>query len=270
MKRRILLILILLGICGVSYGQIGLSNDRRVLVPKRVSIGVKLGVNDAVMKYTDVNVQVPQNYTIKPAAGVYMEIPIRRFFSISPEFMYIQRGTQTTYPYEGHTANYRINARYADIRIPFQFYWLISNSFKPYAFVAADFGYLLGGEITWRVDGLTTDYPEANQKCDIGTANMYGYDISALAGIGFRFDFTMNKTFLYVKIEGGYNYGFMNTFSPMEKTDESLPLNIHAYNVTDKEGKRYNRGIEVMLSIGMPLYSKKGTCSYFDNVPKRW
>lgn len=266
MKRKILLILLLLGICGVSFGQIRMKNDGQVLVSKRVSFGVKFGVNDAVMKYTDENLLIKHSYSIRPAAGVYMEIPVRRFFSISPEFMYIQRGTKTNYLYaDKYPTEYRINARYFDFRIPFQFYWLISNSFKPYAFIAPDFGYVMGGHITWKINGLNVS--EADQKCDIGTANMNGYDISALAGIGFRFDINMSKTSLFIKVEGAYNYGFINTFSDMEKHDGSSSLNVHAYNVT---GKRYNRGIEVMVSIGMPLYSKKGTCSYFEKEPRRW
>lgn len=264
MKRKLLLILLLLGLCGVTYGQIRMSNDRRVLVSKRVSFGVKAGINDAVMKYTDEKITIKHQYSIKPAIGAYMEIPVRRFFSISPEFMFIQRGTKTSYQYEDKfTVDYKLNVRYFDFRIPLQFYWLITNSFKPYAFVAPDFGYVLGGKITLNQPGL--DISEAS--CDVGRANMNGYDISALAGIGFRFDINMDKTSLFIKIEGAYNYGFINTFSDIEQHDGAEPLNVHAYNVT---GKRYNRGIEVMISLGMPLYSKKGTCSYFEKEPRRW
>ena len=264
MKRKLFLILLLLGLCGVSYGQIRMKNDKRVLVSKRVSFGIKGGINNAVMKYTDSNIKIEHQRSVRPAIGVYMEIPVRRFFSVSPEFMFIERGTKTAYQYEDRYAvDYTMKVRYFDFRIPLQFYWLLTNTFKPYAYVAPDFGYVLGGKITLNQPGL--DIPEAT--CDVGSANIKGYDISAVAGIGFRYDINMSRTSLFIKVEAGYNYGFVNTFSYIEQHDGAEPLNVHAYNVT---GKRYNRGIEVMVSLGMPLYSKKGTCSYFEREPRRW
>lgn len=266
MKKGLLLVLFFLGILGVANGQIILRNSREVLVAKRVSMGVKFGVNDCKMYYTDDKIGATHNFSMRPAAGLYFEIPVARFFSISPEFMYIERGTKSTYTYgknEEITVDYQFKARYFDFRVPFQFYWLISNSFKPYAFVAPDFGYVLGGRITM-------DQPKLEERphlsCDVGSANISPYDLSLLMGVGFRFDIKMDKTAMYIKVEAAYNHGLMDTFSDKEKSDSPTSLNVNAYNVT---GHRYNRGIEFMLSVGMPFYSKKGTCSYFER-PSRW
>ena len=53
MRKRTIIMLALLLASVVSMGQIRISNDRSVRVSRRVSMGVKLGVNDAVMEYTD-------------------------------------------------------------------------------------------------------------------------------------------------------------------------------------------------------------------------
>ena len=227
-------------------------------------MGVKGGMNYCKMFYTDDNLEITHDFSMRPSGGLYIEIPVLRFFSISPEFMFIQRGTKTTYVYDKDiTVDYKLNARYFDFRVPFQFYWLLSNSFKPYAFVAPDFGYVLGGKITVDQPKLK-ELPHAS--CDVGEANMNLYDFSVLLGVGFRFDIKMEKTSLYIKVDAAYNHGLVNTFSSKEKSDGSSSLNVNAYNVT---GSRYNRGIEFMLSVGMPFYSKKGTCSYFER-PSRW
>ncbi len=260
--KKAFLMLFLLCVCGVTYGQIRL-NDGSILVSKRVSIGLKGGVNICKMLYTDSNVKIEHDFGFRPAAGVYIEIPVRRFLSISPEFLFIQRGTQTSYEYDvDYIINYKMNVRYIDFRVPFQFYWLVSNTFKPYAFVAPDFGYVLGGTIS-----LEQKYLEIEEAhCDIGSANHSQYDFSILMGVGFRFDINMKNTSIFIKVEGGYNNGLLNTFSPKETEDGSTPLNVYAYNNT---GYRFNRGIEVMLSIGMPLYFRQGTCSYFEKQ-SRW
>lgn len=269
MKKGLLLVLLFLGICGVTYGQISFKNSRRdVLVARRVSMGVKGGVNYCKMFYFNERTETTHYFRVKPAVGIYFEIPVLRFFSISPEFFYIVRGDQAMNTWGNNneiTVDYRLNARYFDFRIPFQFYWLISNSFKPYAFVAPDFGYVLGGKIT---EDRINYQPQPHTSCDIGTANINSYDVSMLIGVGFRFDIKMEKTSLYIKVDAAYNHGFVDTYSEMEKNDAATPQNVNAYNVEPAD-KRCNHGFEFMLSVGMPFYSKKGTCSYFER-PSRW
>ena len=265
MRKRTIITLALLLASVVSMGQIRISNDRSVRVSRRVSMGVKLGVNDAVMEYTDKEItSLKHTHMLKPIGGIYVELPVLRFFSVSPELMFIQRGTIVEWSWLGHPTTYTLNARYLDFRIPLQFYWPVSNVFKPYVYVSPDFGYVLGGNIT--IDQPGGDM--GSKEIAIGRANMKSFDMGLVLGIGFRFDVKLEKRYIYVKVEGAYNRGLLNTFSEKELEDNSQSANVNAYNVS---GARYNRGYEVMISVGMPFYKKGETCSYFRKQRRnRW
>ena len=264
MRKGIIIAIIMLAFGMEMTGQIRRYNDRSVLVSKRVSMGVKVGAADAVMKFTDEKLSdLNHSRVIHPVGGIYLEIPVAKFFSVSPEVMFMQRGTTVSYMWEGHPTDYRLNSRSIDLRVPLQFYWVASNVFKPYVFFGPDLSYVVGGKIN-------LDQPDGemgNKEIEIGDANMNRYDLSLLAGVGFRFDINMDKRYLYIKIEGAYNHGFLNTYSQREIDDMSQSANVHAYNVT---GSRYNRSFEVMISVGMPFYKKGETCSYFGKKRNFW
>ncbi len=257
MRRTILLLIVFLAMSTEMLGQIRMFNDSRVMVSKRASMGVKLGAADAVMEFTGEKVKdMNHSRVIHPVGGIYVELPVAKFFSVSPEIMFMQRGTTVSCMWMGSQTDYRLNSRSIDLRIPLQFYWVASNVFKPYVFFGPDFSYVLGGKIN-------LDQPDGemgNSEVEIGDANINRYDVSVMAGIGFRFDITMDKRYLYIKIEGAYNHGFLNTYSQKELDDMVQSANVHAYNVS---GGRYNRSFEVMISVGMPFYKKGETCSYF-------
>ncbi len=257
MRRTIILSIILLAMSMEMLGQIRMYNDRRVMVSRRVSMGVKVGAVDAVMEFTNEQLKdLSRTSVINPVGGIYVELPVAKFFSVSPEIMFMQRGTTVSYKWEGYQTDYRLNSRSIDLRIPLQFYWVASNVFKPYVFFGPDFSYVIGGKIN-------LDQPDGdmgNSEIEIGDANINSYDVSVMAGIGFRFDINLDKRFLYIKIEGAYNHGLLNTYSQRELDDMVHASNVHAYNVTDK---RFNRSFEVMISVGMPFYKKGDMCSYF-------
>lgn len=264
MRRAIIITIIMLAVSAEMFGQIRMNNDRRVLVSKRVSMGVKIGAADAVMEFTNEQLKnLTRSRVIHPVGGIYVELPVTRFFSVSPELMFMQRGTTVSYKWSGHTTDYRLDSRSIDLRVPLQFYWVATNVFKPYVFVGPDLSYVIGGKISQEQPGGEM----GNNEIEIGEANMNKYDVSLLAGVGFRFDINMDKRYLYVKIEAAYNHGFLNTYSQREMDDASHSVNVSAYNVT---GKRYNRSFEVMISVGMPFYKKGETCSYFGKRRMWW
>ena len=264
MRRAIIMTIVMLAMCTEMLGQIRMYNDRRVLVSKRVSMGVKVGAADAVMELTDHNLEnLSRSRVIRPVGGIYVELPVTRFFSVSPELMFMQRGMTMTYTWEGYVTDYRLNSRSIDLRVPLQLYWVASNVFKPYVFVGPDLSYVIGGKISQEQPGGEM----GNKEIEIGEANMNKYDVSLMAGVGFRFDINMDKRYLYVKIEAAYNHGLLNTYSQREMDDAVQSVNVQAYNVT---GKRYNRSFEVMISVGMPFYKKGETCSYFGKRRTWW
>ena len=264
MRKGLIIAIIMLAFSIDMLGQIRISNDRSVRVSRRVSMGVKVGASDAVMEFTDDKLKdLDCSRVIGPIGGIYVELPVAKFFSVSPELMYMQRGTNVTYKWEGHTTDYRLNSRSIDLRVPLQFYLVASNVFKPYMFFGPDLSYVIGGKINM-------DQPDGdmgNKEIEIGDANMNTYDLSVLAGIGFRFDIKMDKRYLYIKIEGAYNHGLLNTFSKKELDATAQPTNLHAYKIA---GARYNRSFEVMISVGMPFYKKGESCSYFGKKRSYW
>lgn len=260
MRKTIILLVLCMISGGLLKAQMRIGNDRRVNLSKVVSMGVKFGVNDAMMKYTEGDLkELNPTYSIKPSFGVYLEIPVMSWLSVSPELMYVGRGTMYSYETKNTPVDFRIDSRYVDFRVPVEFYLQISRTFKPFAFVAPDFGYVLGGYISQKTQ-------DATEEIEIGSANMKEYDISALFGLGFRFDVYMPKTALYVKLTAGYNYGLLDTYSRMEKNESAVSGNTNAYNIS---GDRYNRGVEIMISIGMPFYRETGSCSNF-RKSNRW
>ena len=188
MRKTIILLVLCMISGGLLKAQMRIGNDRRVNLSKVVSMGVKFGVNDAMMKYTEGDLkELNPTYYIKPSFGVYLEIPVMSWLSVSPELMYVGRGTMYSYETKNTPVDFRIDSRYVDFRVPVEFYLQISRTFKPFAFVAPDFGYVLGGYISQKTQ-------DATEEIEIGSANMKEYDISALFGLGFRFDVYMPKT----------------------------------------------------------------------------
>ena len=61
----------MLAMCTEMLGQIRMYNDRRVLVSKRVSMGVKLGAADAVMEFTNDQLKnLTRSRVIRPVGGI--------------------------------------------------------------------------------------------------------------------------------------------------------------------------------------------------------
>ncbi len=237
-----------------------------------VMIGVKGGLNMASMLFTDEALRnLDESTMMRPIGGVFVEFPIKGGLSLAPEFMLVGRGTDKSYVAREEQeqnitnvmTNYTIESFYLDLRIPVIYRFNVTDWFNPYIFAAPDAGFRLGGNISLNKvqDGVVLE--EESMSVEIGNANMKGFTMSVLAGVGFRFNIDFQRFTLVTKIEAAYNYGFIDTYSPMEKDDSAMSTNVNAYNIT---GYRFNRGIEAMISIGLPLkFSKNNGCSDFGN-----
>ena len=116
--------------------------------------------------------------------------------------------------------------------------------FNPYIFIAPDFGYCYGGEMS----KTYADNQDYNTSVNLSkTDAMNALDISLAAGIGVRFNIHFQVFTMVLKLDGSYNFGLLNTNGAKEpKYVDNL-----AYHV--KDDSRFNRGFEVMFSIGLPL-----------------
>lgn len=239
---------------------------------KAVVIGLKGGLNMANMVFTDKALSdLDENIVFRPIGGVFVEIPVMGGLSLAPELMIVGRGTDKSYVAREEQeqnitdviTNYSIESFYIDFRIPVIYRFVISDWFNPYIFAAPDAGFLLGGNISLNKMQNGTVLEEESMSVEIGKANMKTFTMGVVAGVGLRFNMDFQRFSLVWKIEAAYNCGFIDTYSSMEKDDSAISGNVNAYNVT---GHRYNRGIEALISIGLPLkFSKNNGCSDFGN-----
>ena len=223
-----------------------------------VSIGFKGGLILPHFHYTDKNVNdISHDLLLRPAAGVFVEIPIGNF-SVSPQVLYAGSGSSSTYRYkELYDVHYQALTNYIDVRVSASYRLKLSETFHPYLFVSPGMGVLLfNGTISLEQQGLDI----AEVEVDVTDANMNNMNAYVVGGVGVQTNFNFARFSLFLKLDAGYNFGFFNTFSKKEMDETAHPTNIHAYNNT---GKRFTRGLEFMLSIGVPLKFDSLKCNGF-------
>ncbi|MBQ6083676.1 MAG: outer membrane beta-barrel protein [Bacteroidales bacterium] len=262
MKRLILILFFLLmAACQLdaqwNYG-FGYKPRRHSTVP--AVVGIKGGLTSYNMVFSNEQYnKLPGESVSNPGFGVFFEYPIAYFpcLSVGAELMMIERGMRKTFDYRGYIKEIdEIDAKYFDLRIPVTYYFYDYHLINPYVFVAADMAFSYGGFISKTFpDGQLPDHSVDISKSDAVIASL---DISVLAGLGLRCKIRTTTYDFFVKIDGGYNFGLLNTFSK----NNGVPVDVYAYSF-DKNDTRKNRGLEFMISFGFPLKSK------IDNDPCR-
>lgn len=231
---------------------------------KSIMYGVVGGIGSPKLVYSNENLSdLEGDFLIKPDFGIFAEIPFSNSFSVSPELMLMNKGTNISYEYGqkpgggSYTVGYDVNSMYISLRIPFMFRFSIAgnHNMQPFVFAAPDVSYCIGGEISSSQEGL----PNANTSIDIGNANMREVDAGIIVGAGYRCMFRAGNCLMFIRFDLGYNFGFVNSFSDKELAGNSTSANINAYNGSDL-GKRYNRGFEFSVHIGIPKTLKIDNC----------
>jgi len=280
MKKSIILILLMIFIIDNSIAQGYVfnifKNARNQDRSKAVIVGLKGGYTINYMHFSDKDYNSLDGSTLnKPAYGLYIEIPIKKKLSIAPEVLMMERGMTKKYVWRNEIPTTDIiDAKYVDLRVPVIYRFLSGVSVKPYVFVAPDIAFCYGGTIDKNYDvepnvlqqNNITD-PDAIEiaKSD---AVMSQFALSALVGAGVRYDINFQSFSLILKFDLGYNLGLTNTYSKAEKNGTAQLGNVNAYD-PERIGKRFNRGFEAMLSIGLPLHFSEKGCSNFGNKRRR-
>lgn len=247
--RKCLFILFLLASSICAVGQRRSSNQ--------ISLGIKGGINFAGMAYTDWHLsELPQQMPLRPVGGIYVDIPLSKYFGLAPEIMYVERGMKTTYfHYSNYEVQYEIHSRYVNLRIPFLAGINVISWMQSYLVAGVDAGWLLGGNIHLHQPG----FPDPDATIMIGKANMRSLYLGAFGGVGIRFFRVINGQKAQLKIDATYNIDFVDTFTDMEHGDEAQPINVNAYNIT---GRRFPKGIEIMVGITLPIFPDKNDACY--------
>lgn len=220
---------------------------------KAVSVGVKGGVNLPRMMYLNnkyVN-SLPQALQFTPMGGVFVDIPMGSIVVVAPEFDYVQRGTDITYMHNsGMQVHYSLAVSFVDFRLPFEFRIPIKPYLQPYAALGAGAGMRLGGTIH-----MDRDAPAPlDATIEVGDANFAKVYAGAFAGLGVRSIVTIGGFDLLLKLSATYHQGFIDTFTKAEQDETVTVVNVNAYNLL---GSRLPQGLEVCLSIGIPLKARE-------------
>ena len=262
MKRYLIIILIGLGLVGASYAQVKTNQTTE----EAMSIGLKGGLNVPRMLYfnNEALSQLPQAFTLTPMGGLFFDIPMSNLFVLSPEFVYLQRGTDISYEhFSGAKVHYSMSVHYMDFRLPLEIRWPIKPYFQPYLMVGAESGVRLGGQI--HID--RTAPIVLDQTIDVGDANMSLIHAGAFAGLGIRSLIPVGGRHILLKLGASVHQGLLDSYSAAEHEGSVPAVNVNAYQTT---GMRLPQGLEVTLGVAIPLEKHQDdACSTFSN-DRRW
>ena len=258
MKKYLIIILICLGFIGASFAQ----TKNNQPAEKAMSVGLKGGVNMPRMFYfnNEALSQLPQAYLFTPMGGLFFDIPMGNVFALSPEFVYLPRGTDISYEhYSGAQVHYSMSVHYVDFRLPFEVRLPIKPYFQPYLMAGAEAGMRLGGQI--HIDRSTPI--ELSETIDVGDANMNLIHAGAFAGVGIRSRMGMGNRHILLKFSASVHQGLLDSYGAAEKEGSVPAVNVNAYQIT---GWRLPQGLEVCLGIAIPLEKKlEDACATFSN-----
>lgn len=229
-----------------SFGHVSRKRDFKH-VP---TFGVKGGLSLYDMKFSikDYN-KLPGKSVMNPGFGVFIEydVNLRRLqgLTIGAEVMALSRGYQKEFDFRSNIREIdKMDSKYIDLRIPVSYYFT-EASVSPYIFVAPDFAFCYGG--TWSKTFPNNEVEDISVNISESDAVIKPFDISLNMGAGVRFKIKHPVFTVIVKLDGSYNFGLLN----VKSKENGKPADVFAYSFDEE--KRYNRGFEFMLSIGMPL-----------------
>lgn len=261
MKKCLIIIGILLGMTLVSEAQMrGNTQESKV-----VAIGLKGGLNFPRMYYYNnppMN-QTRQAFALTPMGGLFLDIPLTNTLMMSPEVVYLKRGTDMSYEHHsGAQVHYTMSVHFVDVRLPFELRWPITNYFQPYLVLGAEAGMRLGGEI--HMD--RTEPALFDQTITVGNANMAMIHAGGFAGVGIRSRLPLGSRDIVLKLSASVHQGLLDSYSAGEKDGTMPALNVNAYQ---PKGSRLAQGLEVCLGIAIPLEHEDDACATFSN-DRRW
>lgn len=257
MKKYLIVILVFMGFSLASVAQMSQNKP----MDKTVSLGIKGGVNLPRMLYfkNPALMQLPQSFFFTPTGGLFLDIPITSAFSLSPELVYVRRGTDMKYVHIPSSAqvHYSIATSYVDLRLPLEVGWPLRPYFEPFVTVGVEAGMCLFGQI--HIDRTAPIALDETMAAD--SANMSMIHAGAFAGVGVRSKIAIGVQDILLKFNVSVHQGFLDSYSPFEKEGTAQAVNVNAYQIT---GWRLPQGLEVSLGIAIPLKRRlEDACAAF-------
>lgn len=215
----------------------------------RIYFGVRGGMNLSWADYSELKNRDPK-MLFGGVGGVYAEFEFgeNRLFSIRPEVNWLSRGTKIS----DSDLDYKLKAKYVDVRLPLVFNFGNYQKIRPYLYVAPLIGFVRGGNISLTENGM-------NYKVDVSKASMASTYFAGTVGAGVKIPILLsNSKRMQFSLEANYQHGFTDTYSDMEKDGEAIAVNRFWYDI---RGNRKLHGVEITASLSIPL-------SVFRRTPK--
>ena len=252
MKRIVVILMLLFAVGLQAQAQVDYSfgNMKRTRKFKSIPfVGIKGGLTFYDIRFSDKAYNsLSKEIVLKPGFGIFIEFPVTkvRGLSVGGEVLMIERGMKKSFNHLGVSEVNELKSKYIDFRIPVTYYFLVSDYVNPYVFGAVDLAYCYGG--TDEVEFPNGEYPNSSVDISKSDAVVKPLDVSLIAGAGLRFNVIFELFTMSIKLDASYNFGLLNVKSDVSGT----PVNIYAYQTSEKV-KWHNRGVELMLSVGIPL-----------------
>lgn len=227
---------------------------KKVVTWPRLMLGFRAGTGLPFLLYSDASMEnYKHNQSFREVGAVFFQIPLGSpWWSLRPEVAYVVRGDSLSY----EDIRYTLRSQYVDVRLPLVFRLPINGCFAPYLMAVPHFDFAIGGQLSYE----DYDYP-AGIFIPATKANLKEYDAGILVGGGLEWRIDMRRKPLFLSLEGGYNFGQVNSFSDRElrndasSADPATIINTFLGSALWK-GTRMNRGWEMSVRVTIPVDGK--------------
>lgn len=219
----------------------------------RLRLGFQLGANYSTMKYTS---QDMDYYAHKGLwsfnYGAFLYIPLgNEYWALRPGIVSVGRGDRMTF----EDIDYRLKARYVNLRLPLIYRLPTGRHFGPYLLLAPYFEWATSGELSYSDKTLPN-----NISISATDGNLARHDAGLLFGGGVEWRLDLNSMPLYFTFEANYHWGMVNSFSDLEKKGTYTGGNATIVNnflgARLWDGERYHRGWEFAVQVAFPMDGK--------------
>lgn len=239
---------------------------------ERWHIGAATGYHANMMRFHGISKDVYPSRDAKHS-GLFLlsaEYSFNDAFSIRPELGFLNRGGTLYVNNVGKTDKgiYALKANYFDIRVPVIYNFNLSKTkLKPYVYVAPLVGFVMGGKVSYDERIRTGEI--RNYELKLTRANIAPVYVAAVAGAGVKYPINIIGHTCYAGLEFSYEYGFTDTYSKMERNNETVNVN-NVYGPV--ASPRKNSGFELKVSFQVPLSiftGKKAASAKSSKQPKQ-
>ena len=232
----------------------------------RLMLGFRAGAGIPSLLYSDASMaNYKHNPSFREVAALFFQVPLGSpWWSLRPEVAYVVRGDSLSY----EDVRYTLRSRYVDVRLPLTFRLPFRGCFAPYLMAVPHFDIAVGGQLSYE----DYDYP-AGLYIPVSKANLKEYDAGVLVGGGLEWRIDRRRKPLFLSIEGGYNFGLVNTFSDRELRNDASTANpatiINGFLGSALwKGTRMNRGWEMSVRVTVPVDGKYAQYYQHRNDPE--